>query len=613
MNANTSHQRIPVSVVSDTANLSPSQNLADIFDSLAEKAPQRKILTAMNGPSVSDGDRTWSRSDFAKDLRAVSRVLIQCGMNDDSRMAILLPSIPEFHLLLWGGISVCAVAPINPLLQFEQVRQLMSTMGASLIALPSQKLHPGLWKLGVALKEAIPTLRVLTVGPESELTSLLPLARSDATELPTRSTDSIAGLFHTGGTTGNPKVAPLTLKNILSSAGMLDSVLKCSEDDVFVSPLPLFHIAGAIVGGLAPLLSGSHLVMPSPMGLRDPNVIANFWRTLAHYKATMLAAVPTSISALLDAPIGDADLSSLNFVLTGTAALPSETARRFTSLTGKPIYTGYGMTETAGTVAFTPRGSGGMPSSVGKLVAPMEVRVVPISSNAVCSIEMATGEAGRVLVRGPNVFSGYLDTRRSSSPVGEDGWFDTGDIGFLDVGKNLTLTGRTKDLIIRSGHNIDPGVIEEVALNHLSIASAAAVGQIDGYAGEVPVLFVQLKPSAKDRFNIDEFFEFLIKHIPEPPARPRFVYLLDQIPLTAVGKIFKPPLRIQAAEAKLTEVLEKLKISASEVSLGVLIVENGRLAVSVSTSKALNTNQAAALQRELMSLPVDLTYCSPAL
>jgi fatty-acyl-CoA synthase len=539
--------------------------------------------------SALDGPKSeLTRAGLASEIRRTATFLRQQGIGQSDRIALLLPTIPEIHLLLWGGMAVGSVALINPLLQTNHVMHLVDEVGARLLCVPTAALSPQLADVGETIARARPDLKILRVGPDGFFPACLAAVDGSAQSFP-KSVEAEAALFHTGGTTGRPKIAPLTLSNLLSAARLLTLVLDYAPSDRFFSPLPLFHIAGAIVGGLAPFLAGTTVIMPSPLGLRDPAVVADCWKLLERERATMMVAVPTSLAALCNVPVGDADLSSLSYVLTGTSPLPEETARRFTALTGKQVHTGYGMTETSGVIAYAPRHESARPTTTGKPLPGLEVRVQ--------HLDREKTQIGRVLVRGPNVFAGYLDGKG----IPDDGWIDSGDLGFIDQDGWLTLTGRSKDLIIRGGHNIDPAVIEEAAVRHPSVVLAAAVGQIDDYAGEVPVLYVQLQPGADEHRVLAELQADLNASVAEPPARPRAIRIFDPMPTTAVGKIFKPTLRLDAARLEVEALLLTQGVTAEDIS--VAHDDGGQITIKVILSDAF-ASSCATIQALIERYPV---------
>lgn len=501
-----------------------------------------------------DGDMArWSRAQLAADVRRTATLFKGYGLDSENRIALLLPTIPEIHLLLWGGMSVAGVALINPLLQIEHILHLLDELEADILCVPTHRTSPTLAAVVRQINEARPKLRMLTVGAGGDFPAMLQQAPIDVTYDFDRPADALAALFHTGGTTGRPKITPLSLANLTCGAQALTPALAFSMKDRFFSPLPLFHIAGAIVGGLAPLLAGTAVVMPAPAGMRDPNILASFWRLLEKEHVTMMVAVPTSIAALCNVGVDGADLSALDYVLTGTAPLPLETARRFSAVTGKEVHTGYGMTETSGVIAYAPRNGPARPETAGEPLVGVHVRIEPISVQHTL--------VGRVMVKGANVFHGYLGGAKRSA----DEWFDTGDLGLLSEDGWLTLTGRSKDLIIRSGHNIDPALIEEVAARHADVVLAAAVGLIDDYAGEVPALYVELRAGADEVKALAELAALLERDVSEPPARPKIIEAIAAMPTTAVGKIYKPALRLAAANKRIKRLFAEEGIEPASI------------------------------------------------
>ena len=525
-------------------------------------------LRAYVSSDLDAGMKCWSRQDLADDVRRVAELFTRMGVREGERIGVMLPTIPEIHLLIWGAMSVTGVALINPLLQSSHIDHLLKEMDATVLCVPSDVLSSDLAAKARAIAERNSDIRLVEIGPDTPFRSDLDAIELDSGREFKRDAAEFAALFHTGGTTGRPKIVPLRLINLLAAVKPLSEALELKSEDRFFSPLPLFHIAGAIVGGLAPFLSGTCVLMPSPQGLRDPKMTEQVWNLLDREKATMIVAVPTSLAALTQVPLDGADLSTLDYVLTGTAPLPDEIGRRFTALTGKPIHTGYGMTETSGVIAYAPRSSAARPTTAGKAVRDVDVKIDPIDGQK--------SGPGRVLVRGPNVFSGYLGSEERR----DDDWFDTGDLGYLSEDGWLTLTGRSKDLIIRSGHNIDPSSIEEVAATHPSVILAAAVGQIDEYAGEVPALYVQFENETSKEQAIAELATLLSNEISERPAIPKDIFAVDEMPVTAVGKIYKPALRVDAAQRKIDASFPRLEDGTS----GVRVEEGpgGKLVVNIT-------------------------------
>lgn len=204
------------------------------------------------------------------------------------------------------------------------------------------------------------------------------------------------------------------------------------------------------------------------------------------------------------------------------------------------------MTEMAGISTITPPGVVGPAGCVGLRLPYIQLRIVALDEQGGASDrDMPVGEQGMVLFKSPNLFSGFVDSLENANAFTHDGWLATGDLGWLDSKSRLHLTGRSKDLIIRSGHNIDPKVIEDALGAHPAVQLCAAVGAPDAYAGELPVVFATLVPGASA--TEDELLAFTAARVDEAPAKPRSVIVIEHMPMTNVGKIYKPELRAMAA------------------------------------------------------------------
>ena len=317
--------------------------------------------------------------------------------------------------------------------------------------------------------------------------------------------------------------------------------------------LPLFHTNALIVTLLAPLLRGQPVVWAGPLGYRDPSLFRVFWQLVERYRIAAMSAVPTVYATLATLPV-DADISSLRMPIVGAAPLPRAVVDAFLERTGVELCEGYGLTE--GTCASACHIPGVVRAGVGRRLPYQQVRAARVASGR--WEPLPDSQVGELLVKGPNVFAGYL-VATPAGPVVEagekvrDGWLNTGDLGWVDGDGNVRLVGRAKDLIIRGGHNIDPAVIEDTLLEHPAVTAAAAVGRPDAHAGEVPVAYVVLAASATA--TEVELRAWATARVPEPAAAPKRVEVIDAIPLTAVGKPFKPELRRRAAEAVAREAL----------------------------------------------------------
>ena len=387
----------------------------------------------------------------------------------------------------------------------------------------------------------------------------------------------LASYLHTGGTTGTPKLAARTHANEVANAWMLASGLGLDEDSVLFAGLPLFHTNALIVTVLSPLLRGQRVVWAGPLGYRDPALYGIFWRLVERYRIAAMSGVPTVYATLAQVPV-DADISSLRLPVVGAAPLPPSLVEQFREHTGLTLCEGYGLTEGTCVSARNVPGAVRL-GTVGQRLPYQEVRAVRVNETSGEWEPLPDGEVGTIVVKGPNIFAGYL-VPGADGPVPDhggkvrDGWLDTGDLGSVDVDGFVRLAGRTKDLIIRGGHNIDPQVIEDALLAHPDVTGAGAVGRPDPHAGEVPVVYVTVRPGSD--VSEDDLRAWATEHVPERAAAPRLVEIIDAIPLTPIGKPFKNELRRRATERAAREALPgHAEVAAALVDATVEVVVRG--------------------------------------
>ncbi|MFA5538619.1 MAG: acyl-CoA synthetase, partial [Gemmobacter sp.] len=371
--------------------------------------------------------------------------------------------------------------------------------------------------------------------------------------------DRVAAFFHTGGTTGMPKVAQHKYSGMIYN-GWLGHRLLFTEQDVLICPLPLFHVFAAYPILMSAISSGAHVVFPTPAGYRGDGVFDNFWKLIERWKVTFLITVPTAISALMQRPV-DADVSSLRTAISGSAPLPVELYNRFEKATGVQIAEGYGLTEATCLVSCNPADGVKKVGSVGIVMPYTNVRILDTNGDGSFR-ECATDEVGEICIASPGVFEGstYTEVDKNRELFAEGRYLRTGDLGRLDADSYLWITGRTKDLIIRGGHNIDPATIEEALAGHEQVAFVGAIGQPDSFAGELPCAYVELVAGAT--VTAEALMDYARNHIAERAAVPKHIEVLAELPKTAVGKIFKPDLRKLAIKRVYDAALVEADIGA---------------------------------------------------
>jgi fatty-acyl-CoA synthase len=507
-------------------------------------------------------------------VRQTANLFEDLGIGKDDVVSVLLPAVPESQFVLWGAQAAGIVNPANWMLEPDILVQMFRSAGTKVLVAYAGDEHPEIWAKAEAVARGLPSLvaliRVGGKGVDHAAVNGIPvidfadaIARFPEDRLVSGrvfSPDDTASLFHTGGTTGAPKLARHLHRNQVFWIWASKYLTGFGADEVRLVGVPVFHVAGAVVGCYGPLAKGSTVVLMTSAGFRNPSVLPNIWRIVEAFDANMLTFVPTLVNQVLSIPLNGADISTLSYVASSTAPLSTTVAQAFHRMTGLRIRESWGMTETTAVTCITPPVENIKVGSSGVRLPYQQVRVVRLDAQGRTATDCAPGEAGLVIVRGPSVFPGYFGANQSAHWVDGD-WLDTGDLGYLDKDRWLWITGRSKDLIIRGGHNIDPKMVEEALFGHPSIQDAAVVGAPDAHAGEVPVAYVVIKPGALAAAQ--EVLQYAAEHVPERAAVPRHCYVLEEMPKTSVGKIQKNVLRLDAIERMFHATLEKLNMGGT--------------------------------------------------
>src|SRR5207253_1889904 len=335
--------------------------------------------------------------------------------------------------------------------------------------------------------------------------------------------DDIALILHTSGTTSRPKRVPLSHANLMTSARNVSETYQLTSADVSLCVMPLFHVHGLVASTLATLLTGGTVVVPPKF---NP---LSFWPTVRDHRATWYSAVPTIHQVLLSRARGTrpSGAEQLRFIRSCSAALAPQTMADIEERFGVPILEAYGMTEAAHQMASNPLPPGARKAgSVGRGTA-VEIAILDRAGEV-----LPQGETGEVSIKGANVFGGYEGNAEANAESFSNGWFRTGDQGYLDGEGYLTLVGRIKELINRGGEKISPREIDEALLTHPAVAEAVCFGIADRVYGEEVAAAVVLNGAATE--------SDLIAHCRSSLAEfkcPKTIYIVDAITRTATGKI----------------------------------------------------------------------------
>jgi fatty-acyl-CoA synthase len=493
-----------------------------------------------------------------RELRAranrIANLLHRLGVRSGDAVQFLLPVVPDLFAVLVASMARGIASPVNWMLEPAHLLDLIRAADASVVIVLGTTPDFAIWEKISAIRDQIsPNVRIFslhapggTLLPDSDL---LTAAANESDELvfsDRRGRDDVVAYIHSGGTTGAPKLVKLTSGGFVHKVWTITVTMAHRPTDILFADMPMFHIAGFVHCGVQPLVHGASLVVPSPLGARDRLLVRNYWKFVERFRISFLHAVPTTLGLLAQNPPQSEDISSLApYSVTGSTALPVATAEAIERGLGIRLVATYGATEFTMNVSQAPRDGEPRYGSAGIRNPYTQIRVVRMDAAGNILGDCAPDEIGAVLLRSPGTTPGYVGIAPDPKILLGDGWINNGDLGRLDAQGYLWITGRAKDVIIRGGHNIDPGIIEDALRRHPAVLMAAAVAKPDLHAGELPTAYVQLKDNAAA--SEEELRDFARQHVTERAAAPQEVVILAELPLTDVRKVNRNALREDAA------------------------------------------------------------------
>jgi len=554
--------------VPDTIDYPPIP-LDQLLTDAAAKHPDHTaiIFGAALGSRVLDAKLTYAQLDDAVNRFAAG--LQKMGVQKGDRVAIMLPNCPQFVIAAYGtwrigGIVVCC----NPLYMPREVEHLVNDSGAETIVVMSSlyervksiRAATGLKRVIVTnVKEYFPGLLkfLFTVGKEKKEGHRVDISGDagtywfqdvlhSATALPTPveiAPEETATLIYTGGTTGVPKGAQLTHRNLVSNAILLNVWTKSKEaEDVMIACMPYFHVYG-LTAGLNTCIANAITIVQIP----NPRDMVHVLKSIEKHRATYYPGVPTMFVGFNNFPTRDEyDLTSLRFAVSAAAPLPPEVQERFEAITGGKMVEAYGLTETSPAASMDPI-ENPRARSIGVPVPDTDLKIVDADTG---TKEMEVGEVGEIIIKGPQVMKGYwnMPTETANAirtgPDGQPGWFYSGDIGYMDEDGYFHITDRKKDIIIAGGYNIYPAEVEAVLFEHPAVKEAAVVGVVDPRRGETVKAFIVLKDG--ESATEEEIIGFCRESMATYKA-PRIIEFRDDLPKSIIGKVLRRSLREEEA------------------------------------------------------------------
>ncbi|MGQ0846824.1 MAG: crotonase/enoyl-CoA hydratase family protein [Sporichthyaceae bacterium] len=583
----------------------------EILRDQAHRQPDRTALVFLEDGTAAAGERSWTYGELLADVTRAANAFRRLGVQRSDVVSLLMPNLPEAQIGIWAAEAVGIANPVNSYLTQDQIVHLLNAAQTKILVTEGPS-SPDVWDKVQTLRSLVPSLaHVIAVDGKaaagSDWSSLLAESNPDALQFEPPTGEDVASYFHTGGTTGTPKLAMHSHANEVSNSAAIADTLDYPSHRAIGLAIPLFHVAGTIAVSLSAFTAGITVVMLGPLGFRNPRAINEIWKTVDSYDMSALLAVPTAMSAILDVPATEAEAQRLRLTISGSAPVPAALALRWANTFGRLPLVGYGLTEGTCGTALCRSGAVVKPGLVGPALPDCEIRIVAHSGEATVDPETAedcgVGESGLILTRGPNVFLGYREPQFDHGVLLGDGWLNTGDLGYLDADGYLCVTGREKDLIKRSGHGIDPAGVEEVLTAHPLIAVAAVVARPDVHAGELPMAFVQLRDSAAGRFDAEEVRAWCSERVGDPAAAPVAVVAVDQLPLTAVGKVSKVDLRWRAARLAVESEVSAA-FAGPFTTYGLELTDAGARYVGRVEVTGASTRSVSMLRNRLDLLPV---------
>ncbi|MCK1798001.1 AMP-binding protein [Streptomyces sp. XM4193] len=530
----------------------PSQEAGPTTTPLREHTIGADLLATVGAHGTRDAlveratGRRWTYREFLTEVDAVALGLWADGVRPGDRVAVWAPNCAEWVFAQYACARLGAVlVTVNPAYRTHELVHVLRQSGTrTVIATPAFKTSDYAAMLAQAAPKCPDLLDVVLIGEESWETLLESGRSTDPAVLADIGRqlhpDDPVNIQYTSGTTGFPKGATLSHRNILNNGFFVGELLHYTERDRIAVPVPFYHCFGMVMGNLAATSHGAALVIPAPAF--DP---AATLAAVAAERCTSLYGVPTMFIAMLAAPdFDDHDLSSLRTGIMAGSTCPVETMRQVISRMGvEEISICYGMTETS-PVSMQTRTDDSLERRVATVGRPgphIEVRIVDPETGAV----VPRGVPGEFCTRGYSVMLGYWDQPgMTAEAVDADGWMHTGDLAVMDDDGYASITGRIKDMVIRGGENLYPREIEEFLITHPDVVDAQVVGVPDEKYGEELMAWLRMREGAPP-LNSEAVRAFcdgsLARH-----KIPRYVHLVEDFPMTVTGKVRKVEMRAEA-------------------------------------------------------------------
>jgi long-chain acyl-CoA synthetase len=533
------------------------QFLEDSARRYSDKIATKIVLKYLLGGRVTIGG-TLTYRELNSYANRFAAALARLGVKSGDRVAVMLPNSPQFVIAFYGALKIGAiVVNVNPTYTSPELQHQLNDAGAEtiiLLNLFAKRLDEV--RANTPIKHTIvthisdllpfPSKQLVhraqqkeadwyTVQPGPNVYLFEPLLANAPAEPPhvAVSPDDVALFQYTGGTTGKPKAAMLTHKNLVANTLQVVSFLPSAESgkEKIMAAIPFFHVYGMTVAmNFAIYVGGQIVIVP------NPRPIDNVMRVIAQEHASIFPGVPAMYNGIINHPdVHKINLRSIKACISGSAPLPMEVQEKFGALTGGRLVEGYGLTETAPVTHCNPIFGERRAGSIGLPMPDIEAKIV--NPDTGLPVPWGSDDTGELLVRGPNVMKGYWNQPEdTAASIDEEGWFRTGDIARMDEDGYFYIVDRKKDMIIASGYKVLPREVEEVLFAHPDVLDAAVAGVPDSYRGETVKAFIVPKVGAAP--TAEAITAFCRQRL-APYKVPRQIEFRQELPKTQIGKVLR--------------------------------------------------------------------------
>jgi long-chain acyl-CoA synthetase len=492
--------------------------------------------------------------------------LLSLGLQKGSRIAIILPNLPQFSISFWGALKAgLIVVPCNPVYREREIEYQLNDSGAEAVVILNniyrsndffaefEKARPRLANIKhvftTSLTDFLPPIKKQLAGRVRKIQTVEKIrtirlvdflgknSKADPPSFSISPVEDIAVLQYTGGTTGISKGAMLTHLNLVSNAVVLSKWSQYGHDEKMLGVTPFFHIYGLTCCMISPVVAGVEVVLLPSFNVRE------VLETIQKEKITTFPGVSTMYIAIVNFPeLSKYSIGTIRTCVSGAAPLPLEVQKKFNALTGGNLVEGYGLSETSPVTHSNPLGNNVVvkSGSIGIPIPDTDAKIVDAETG---TRDLAVGEEGELAVLGPQVMKGYWGNPKETADILKNGWLLTGDIAKMDEDGYFYILDRKKDLINASGFKVYPREVEEILYSHPDIKEAAVIGVKDEYRGETVKAFIVLKD--KNRNPGVEAIQEYCKKLLAPYKAPKVIEFRDELPKTLVGKVLRRKLREQ--------------------------------------------------------------------